>query len=149
MHTLKFASYALLIFSLTTAAAAQAFKPYPGASKYTPPDTNETRQAMKNVPAGTTNTIYTTNDSFEKVVAFYKAFAKQYDMPNRRGGGKLPNGQEIQQTFMLFDGAANLMTSKYWAKIQHPFVGSVTINGGVPEYKDIRDITEISLVEKK
>jgi hypothetical protein len=143
-----YATLTLLLLTLTAATYAQSFKPYPGSTKYTPPDNAETRQAMKNTPAGTTSTVYTTGDSFDKVVAFYKASATQYDMPHHTAG-KLPNGQELQQTFMIFDGAANLMTSKKWAKIQHPFIGSVTINGTVPEYKDIRDLTEISFVEKK
>jgi hypothetical protein len=149
MHSLKFASLALLIFALTTGAAGQGFKPYPGATKYTPPDTKETREAMKALPPGTTGTTYTTNDSFEKVVAFYKGIGKEYKMPGMRGGGKLPTGQEMKQTFLIFDGAADIMTSKSWAKVQHPFIGSVDFKGGAPEYHDIRDITAIVLTEKK
>ncbi len=146
MHALRFASRAVLIFALAAAAAAQASKPYPGATKYTPPDTDETRQAAKALPPGTTSATYITNDSFDKVVAFYKALGKQYNISYRP---KLPNGQEMQQTFILFDGAADLRTSKNWAKIQRPFVGSVDFKGGAPQYKDIRDVTEITLAEKK
>jgi hypothetical protein len=150
MHTLTLASRGFLLFVLTVGAAAQGFKPYPGATKYTPPDTSENREAMKAQPPGTTTTAYLTNDSYDKVVAFYKTFAKQYDMPRRHGatGPRLPNGQEIQQTFMIFD-AADIITSKNWAKIQHPFVGSFDMKNGTPDYKDIRDITEIVLTEKK
>jgi hypothetical protein len=101
MHTPKFASSALLIFALTTAAAGQGFKPYPGATKYTPPDTKENREMMKAIPAGTTSIAYITKDPFEKVVAFYKGSAKEYRMPGMRAGGKLPTGQEMKQTFLI------------------------------------------------
>ena len=149
MHVSRSSSLALLIFALTTGAAGQGFKVYPGATKYTPPDTQETRDALKAMPAGTTGTAYTTSDSFEKVVAFYKGFAKEYQIPGRHGNGKLPNGQEMKQTFLIFDGAADIVASKNWAKVQRPFIGSVTFKGGAPEYKDIRDITEIVVTEKK
>ncbi len=150
MRTPKFATLALLIFALITGATAQGFKLYPGATKYTPPDTKETREAMKALPPGTTSTAYITKDSFEKVVAFYKGFGKEYKMPGMRGGGKLPTGQEMKQTFLIFDGAADITTSKSWAKVQHPFIGSVDFKaGGAPEYSDVRDITEIVLTEKK
>jgi hypothetical protein len=149
MHPLKFASLALLVLALTTGAAAQGFKVYPGATKYNPPDTKETRDAMKALPPGTTSTIYTTNDSFEKVVAFYKGFAKEYQMPGRRGGGKLPSGPDLKEAYLIFDGAADMLTSKSWAKVQRPFIGSVDFKGGVPEYKDVRDVTAIVVAEKK
>jgi hypothetical protein len=149
MHTLKFASLALLIFALTTGAAAQGFKPYPGATKYTPPDTKENREMMKAIPAGTTSTAYITKDPFEKVVAFYKGSAKEYKMPGMRAGGKLPTGQEMKQTYLIFDGAADITTSKSWAKVQSPFIGSVDFKGGAPVYSDVRDVTEIVLAEKK
>ena len=149
MHSLKFASLSLLALALTVGAAAQGFKVYPGAAKYTPPDTEETREAAKALPPGTTSTIYTTNDSFEKVAAFYKGFAKEYHMPGMRGGGKLPSGQELKATYLIFDGAADIVASKSWAKVQHPFVGSIDFKGGMPSYTDIRDITEIVVTEKK
>jgi hypothetical protein len=149
MHWLKSASLALLILALTTGAAGQGFKPYPGATKYTPPDTQETRDVAKVLPPGTTSAIYTTNDSLEKVVAFYQGSAKEYQMPGMRSGSKLPTGQELKFTFLIFDGAADIRTSKSWAKVQHRFIGSADFKGGVPEYKDIRDVTAIVVTEKK
>jgi len=149
MNTQKLVSFVLLVFALSTGADAQGFKLYPGATKYTPPDTKDTRDAMKSLPPGTTTTAYITNDSFEKVVAFYKSSAREYKMPGMRGDGKLPTGQEMKQTFLIFDGASNIGTSKSWAKVQHPFVGSVDFKGGMPEYSEIRDITEIVVTEKK
>ena len=149
MHSPKFASFALLILALTTGAAAQGFKIYPGATKYTPPDTKETREARAALPPGTTSTIYTTNDSFEKVVAFYKGFGKEYQMPGMRAGRKLPSGQELKEEYLIFDGAADIVASRSWAKIQRPFIGDVSLKGGVPEYKDVRDITTIIVAGKK
>ena len=147
MHSLKLATLALLI--LTTAAAGQSYKLYPGAAKYTPPDTEETREAAKALPPGTTSTIYTTNDSFEKVVAFYKSFAKEYKMPGMRAGRKLPSGQDLKEMYLIFDGAADIVASKSWAKVQRPFIGDVDFKGGAPVYKDVRDITTIIVAEKK
>jgi hypothetical protein len=70
-------------------------------------------------------------------------------LKTRRAPAALPNGQEMKQTFLIFDGAADIMTSRTWAKIQHPFVGSIDFKGGIPAYKDIRDLTEIVVTEKK
>jgi len=149
MHTAKFASLTLLIFGLTIGAAGQGFKPYPGATKYTPPDTKENREMMKAMPPGTTSTAYITKDAYEKVVAFYKGSAKEYKMPGMPANRKLPSGQEMKQTFLIFDGAADITTSKSWAKVQNPFIGSVDFKGGAPVYSDVRDVTEIVLSEKK
>lgn len=149
MHSLKFASLALLILALTTAAAGQGFKVYPGATKYTPPDTERTREAAKALPPGMTSTIYTTNDSFEKVAAFYKNLGKEYKMPGARTGRKLPSGQELKEMYLIFDGAADIMASKTWAKVQRPFIGDVDLKGGVPQYMDVRDLTTIIVAEKK
>ena len=139
----------LMILAITAGAAAQGFKPYPGASKYTPPDTPENRELLKAIPAGTTGTYFTTSDAYDKVVAFYKTVGKEYRMAHMPGG-KLPSGQELKMTFIIFDGAADIMASKHWAKIQHPFVGEINFKGaGGPEYKDIRDLTEIVVTDKK
>ena len=101
------------------------------------------------MPPGITASYYTTADSFEKVVAFYKNVGKEYRMPHMPGG-KLPSGQELKMTYIIFDGAADIMASKSWAKIQHPFIGAIEFKGvAAPEYKDIRDLTEIVVSEKK
>jgi hypothetical protein len=103
------------VLAVTTVVVGQGFKIYPGASKYTPPDTKETREAMKALPPGTEATVYLTNDSFEKVAAFYKDSAREYTMPGMPKGRKLPNGQELKQIYFIFDGAKDLTTSKSWA----------------------------------
>jgi hypothetical protein len=128
-------------------AAGQAFKVYPGAKKYTP-DTKETQDAAKSLPPGTEATIYLTDDSFEKVAAFYKGMGKEYAMPGMKKG-KLPSGQEMEQAIFIFDGAADLMSSKNWVKVQRPYIGGLKMNGATPEYHDIRDVTAIVFVQKK
>lgn len=147
MWKVKLLSAALLLAAIT--ATGQTAKVYPGASKYTPPDTQETRDALKAMPPGTQAAYYTTNDSFEKVVHFYKGLGSEYSMPGLRKGGKLPSGQELKQAYFIFDGAKDITTSKSWAKIQRPFIGGVDFKGGRPEYRDVKDVTAIDLVTKK
>ena len=149
MHRATFAGLALLILALTTEVAGQAFSVYPGATKFTPPASQENREAMKALPPDTQASYYLTDDSFEKVVAFYKCHAKEYTMPFAKKGGKLPNGQELKEAYFIFDAAKDLMTSKNWAKIQRPYIGAVGFKGGMPEYHDIRDVTAIVVTEKK
>lgn len=149
MRSLKLASFPVLVLALAVGTAAQTFKPYPGASKYTPPDTPQNRELLKAMPAGVTASYFTTPDAYEKVVAFYRGFAKEYRMAHMPGG-KLPNGQELKMTFIIFDGAADIVASKNWAKIQYPFIGDIEFKGsGGPVYKDIRNLTEIIVSEKK
>jgi len=128
---------------------AEGFKLYPGAKKFTPPDTDETREAAKAMPPGMQSTIYLTDDAYEKVSAFYQGVGKEYAMPGMPKTAKLPSGQEMKQTFFIFDGAADLGGSKSWAKVQRPYIGSVDVKSGVPDYKDIKDVTAIVAVEKK
>jgi len=148
MHILKFATAALLMCALATEAAAEGFKAYPGATEYTPPDSESTRKWKEALPPGITIVAYITHDSFEKVVSFYKSSAKEYSNPRAQAGGKLPNGREMQRTFLIFDGASDLRTSRSWAKVQHPFIGSVSYRGSTPQFSDIRDVTEIVLTQK-
>ena len=149
MSRAKFVGAAVLVLAMTTVVTGQGFKVYTGATKFTPPDTEETREALKALPPGTQASYYLTNDSFEKVVAFYKGFAKEYTIPGRKSAGRLPNGQEIKQAFFIFDGAKDIVTSKSWADVQRPYIGSIKMKGFVPEYHDVRDVTAIVLTQKK
>ncbi|HEV3254469.1 MAG TPA: hypothetical protein VG033_08680 [Candidatus Acidoferrales bacterium] len=126
-------------------AAGQGFKVYPGAKKFTPPE-NET---AKTLPTGTEETVYLTEDSFDKVAAFYKGIGKEYVIPGVRKNVKLPTGQEMRTVFIIFDGAADLKGSKSWLKVQRPYVGQMKMKGETPEYKDIRDVTAIVVIRKK
>lgn len=98
------------------------------------------------LPPGTVATSYVTNDSFEKVVAFYKGFAQEYTMPRMPKSRKLPSGQELKQTYFIFDGAKDLATSKSWAQVQRPLIGFIDDN---LQPQDIRDVTVINLSQKK
>ncbi|HEY0768219.1 MAG TPA: hypothetical protein VGD47_09715 [Steroidobacteraceae bacterium] len=83
---------------------------------------------MRAPPRGTIFTAaYHTNDSFEKVVAFYRGFGKEYTGPKMRLGDRLPNGQRIKKTILILDGASDLLTSKNYVNIQHPFIGSAKL----------------------
>jgi hypothetical protein len=146
MQNIRLTAIAIAVLALTAVLAGQGFKIYPGASKFTPPDTKENREMLKALPPGTEATIYLTNDSFEKVAAFYKGFAREYTMPGMPKGRKLPNGQELKQTYFIFDGAKDLATSKSWAQVQRPFIGSI---GDNLEPRDVRDVTVINVSQKK
>jgi len=142
----KLRRLAVVVAAITTTVVAQGFKTYPGATKYTPPDTPERREVLKALPPGTEANIYLTNDAFEKVVAFYQAAGKQYVMPGMPKNRKLPNGQELKQTYFIFDGAKDLAASKSWAQVQRPFIGSMDAN---LQPQDVRDLTVITVSQKK
>jgi len=113
---------------------AQDFKPYTGSKL----DEKASREASAAAP-GKQSEVYTTSDSFDKVFAFYKGLYKELPM---RGAPKLPSGQQIQWAFFILDGGKNLSDSKYWMKIQRPYVGGA-------DGRDIRDITVIQTVRAK
>jgi hypothetical protein len=70
------------------------------------------------MPPGTESAVYLSNDAFEKVAAFYKDLGKEYVMPGMLKGRKLPSGQELKQTYFIFDRAKDLGASKNWAQVQ-------------------------------
>lgn len=143
------ASVVVIVLLVVISTAAQTFKVYPGATKSTAPDNKESKEAAKSLPPGTEGSVYFTSDSFEKVVAFYKGFAKEYTMPGMKKGGKLPSGQEMMSAFFIFDGAADIATSRNWAKVQRPYIGSFKMNGMTPEYSDVRDVTAIVVTQRR
>jgi hypothetical protein len=139
----------LMLLAFSTLVIAAEFKPYPGATidqKATKVATEIAKEAGMSVKA----TIYTTSDSFEKVYAFYKGIAKEYKMPHGGGVKKLPSGQELREAYLILDGAADITRSKLWIKIQRPYIGSVEMGKDFQvKYKDVRDITAITVSEKK
>lgn len=146
MSRLNFAAACVLVLGMATGVSAQGFQVYPGAKKFTPPSTEKALQAM---PPNATETIYFTNDSFEKVVAFYKDLGKMHTPAFLKNGAKLPNGQPLKETFFIFDGSTTLTFSNSWAKIQRPYVGAIDLEGATPEYSDVRDVTAIFIIDKK
>ena len=113
---------------------AQDFKHYAGSKQ----DEKGTHDASAAAP-GKQSEVFTTNDAFDKVYAFYKGLYKEFPM---RGGPKLPSGQAIQWAFFILDGGKDLSASKYWMKIQRPYVGGA-------DGHDVRDITVIQTVRSK
>jgi hypothetical protein len=134
--------FALLVFvvGMTLASGsvrcfAQDFKPYPGAKL----DEASSREASAAAP-GKQSDVYTTSDVFEKVSAFYKGLYKEYTMSS--SVPKLPSGQQMKWTFFILDGAKDLGSSKYWMKVQRPYVGGA-------DGRDIRDLTVIQTVRSR
>lgn len=150
MNRLMYILSILVVFAFSTLVIAAEFKPYPG-SKIDNKATKDATELLKQSGMAGKATIYTTNDSFEKVHAFYKGIAKEYKMPGEKGGKKkLPSGQELQEAYFIFDGAADIMSSKLWIKIQRPYIGSVEMGKDFQvKYKDVRDVTAITVSEQK
>ena len=121
-----------LLFAFSTLGLAQEFKPYTGAKL----DDKISREASAVVP-GKESQVYTTNDPLDKVYAFYKGMYKEFSMGS--AGPTLPSGQQVKWYFFMLDGGTTLANSKFWMKIQHPYVNGT----------DIRDITVIQTVRTK
>ena len=121
----------MLLFGANPPCLAQDFKPYPGAK----PDEKSSREASAAAP-GKQSQVFTTEDAFEKVHSFYKNLYKEYTMSS---SPKLPSGQPLKWAFFILDGAKDLASSKYWMKIQRPYVGGA-------DGQEIRDITVIQTV---
>ena len=114
---------------------AQDFKPYPGAKA----DEKASREASAAAP-GKESQVFTTTDPLDKVSAFYKGLYKEIQM--RSSGPKLPSGAQVEWAFFTIDGGATLAQSKYWMKVQRPYVGGT-------DGKDVRDVTVIQTVRSK
>ncbi len=98
------------VFVFAAAVFAASFTAYPGA-KLDEQATKAIRDAEASMGSPQVpSAVYTTNDSFEKVKAFYKPIAKEYTIPGIGGN----------QAFFIFDGAQDIMSSKLWIKIQRP-----------------------------
>jgi hypothetical protein len=124
-----------MFVAVTIPCLAQELKPYPGAKL----DDKASREASAAAP-GKQSEVYTTGDSLDAVYAFYKGVYKE--LPMRNTGSKLPSGQQVKWVFFILDGGKDLGTSKYWMKIQRPYVGGA-------DGKDIRDVTVIQTVRTK
>jgi hypothetical protein len=129
---LLFVVVVAIFMCLGVPCLAQDFKPYAGSKL----DEKATSEASKAAP-GKKSEVYTTPDSFDKVYAFYKSLYKEYAMAHQPP--KLPSGQQIQWAFFILDGEKDLKSSKFWMKIQRPYIGGT-------EGQDTRDITVIQTV---
>lgn len=131
----------LVACMLAVPAWGADFRLYPGAK----PDEAATREAMEAAAAAKmTNvqtSIYTTEDPFAKVAAFYQGIAVEYAMPRVSGVSGRPKKYEnfdLWEAYFIFDGAKDLASSKRWVKVQRPYIG-----------EEVRDITAIVVTEKK
>jgi hypothetical protein len=121
-----------------TVNVAQDFKQYPGAKL----DEQAGRQASA-AAKGLQCQVYTTNDGFDKVYTFYKSLYKEFATPFPEQ--QLPGGKEVKWAFFILDGGQDLSRSKYWMKIQRPYIGTIAEDSSV-DFKDIRDVTVIQTV---
>ncbi len=125
----------LLLASVSIPCLAQDFKPYPGAKL----DEKASREATATVP-GKQSEVYTTGDALDKVYTFYKGLYKEITMGST--GPKLPSGQQVKWYFFIMDGGTTLANSKFWMKIQRPYVGGA-------QGQDVRDVTVVQTVRTK
>ncbi len=113
----------VMFLTLSAVVFAGTFKVYPGARLY---DVVESKQpeAVNKISKTQKIIIFTTDDLFENVVAFYRGTAREYRIPGSSGKPtKLASGQEFKEAYFILDDAADIMTSKHWIKIQRPFLG--------------------------
>jgi hypothetical protein len=114
---------------------AEDFKLYPGSKV----DEAASREASATVP-GKESLVYTTPDALDKVSSFYKGLYKEITM--RSAGPTLPSGEQVRWFFFSIDGETSMAKSKFWMKVQRPYVGGT-------DGKDIRQITVIQTVRTK
>jgi hypothetical protein len=150
MKTGAFILTFVIFFTFSTAVFAASFKVYPGAKVE---DVYETKQseAGTKMSKGPKVIIFTTNDFFENVVAFYRGTGREYRVPGSSGKPiKLPSGQELKEAYFIFDNAADIMTSKHWIKIQRPYLSRERTREGSPgKYGAVREITAIIEEDKR
>jgi len=125
---------ALVVFASAAMAAEVAV--YPGAT-LDQRATHDANEAAKEAKLSSSAKVYTTNDPFEKVAAFYKGMGREFVMPVPDKGAK--------SMFVILDDAKSLGSSKRWAKIQRPAIG--LYKEDVAEMKS-HDVTVILVVEK-
>ncbi len=140
----------LVFFTSSTALFAASFKVYPGAKVEDVYETKQPEVGAK-MSKGPKVIIFTTNDFFENVVAFYRGTGREYRMPGSGGKPtKLPSGQELKEAYFIFDNAADIMTSKHWIKIQRPYLSRERTKEGSPgKYGAVREVTAIIEEDKR
>lgn len=153
MRRLLWAAALTAVFSAGAWAADPGL--YPGARL----DPEITKKAQAAAPMGMgPSSVATTTDSFEKVMAFYKAAGTEVrigqrpgqpdtgyerELPNSLKPGGPGSGIKVKQVMVILDGAPDLATSKNWVSITRPFIFNARPEGNKLIYEDIRDITAI------
>ncbi len=141
-----------MVFCLPAVGFSASFKVYPGAKLEDVYEVKQQPEPGKILRASTSKEIiFTTNDPFESVVAFYRGTGREYRVPG--SGGKptqLSTGQELKEAYFIFDNAADLSTSKHWIKIQRPYLTRARTNEGFQgRYEKIREVTAIIEEDKR
>ena len=139
----------VMLFVLTEVAFSSSFKVYPEAKLE---DIYEAKQseAGGKMSKGHKVIIFTTNDFFENVVAFYRGNAREYRIPGGGKSTKLPSGQELKEAYFILDEAGDIMTSNHWIKIQRPYLArGRTGEGFRGKYEAIREVTAIIEEDKR
>lgn len=133
-----------MFFALATVSFSASFKVYPGAKleEVCQPKQPEVGGKASRAPK---IIIFTTNDFFENVVAFYRGTAREYRIPGSGGKPtKLPSGHELKEAYFILDDAADIMSSEHWIKIQRPYLGRDQMGQGFHAKSGIsRDVTAI------
>lgn len=140
-----------LIFIVFSAAVfAASFKVYPGARVEEVYETKQPEVGAK-IPKGPKVIVFTTNDFFENVVAFYRGTGREYRMPGTGGKPtKLSSGQELKEAYFIFDNSADIMTSRHWIKIQRPYLSRERTKEGTPgKFGAVREVTAIIEEDKR
>jgi hypothetical protein len=133
---------ALLFIFLRFACWAQTFKIYPGAKL----DEKSTTEATKSpVNKGMDVKVYVTPDAFEKFGRFTLVFFTRPVEVTR-----LASPTDLRSTglFSQSNDAKNLWISKYWVKVQRPYIGNRP-GELMPNVNEVRDETVIEVVQKK
>jgi hypothetical protein len=154
---------------LLASPALAEYKPYPRAK---PDPEIERKAAASSQQFGSDpsvkRTILTTDDSFEKVLEFYRPLGKEYKMPyppsvkvkgyerdlpakvvvGPKGIEATPSGVKVKQAFVIFDGAPDIGRSKDWVTVTSPIVSDVKKDGDNFRYGEPRKGTAIMRAQK-
>ncbi len=136
-------------FSLPALGFSASFKVYPGARVDGVYEVKQPETGGK-VLKTSKEIVFTTNDPFESVVAFYSGIAREYRIPGRTGHAmKLSSGQELKEAYFIFDNAPDIMTSLHWIKIQHPYLGKDQTKQTFGKYGTTGQVTAIIEEDKR
>ena len=140
----------VIFFALPAFGFSASFKVYPAAKLE---DVYEAKQseAGGKISKAPKVIIFTTDDPFESVVAFYRGIAREYRMPGSTGKPiRLSSGEELKEAYFIFDDASDIMTSKHWIEIQRPYVSRERTREGLQgAYGAVREITAIIEQDKR
>ena len=151
MKTGAFILTFIVFFTFPALGFSASFKVYPGARVEEVYKANQSETGANKMSKSPKVIIFTTNDFFENVVAFYRGTGREYRMSGSSGKPiKLPSGQELKEAYFIFDNAADIMTSKHWVKIQRPYLSRErTKEGFQGKYGAVREVTAIIEEDKR